>query len=334
MIESYLKTASTGIRMQPCECMKIHFSRIEADSSPEAGTGSSDVDGASRDKVMKFNKIHGLLVGIGLFLNCSVSVQGEEFQRIQNSFLSNGVTAHRGNSGEYPENTLSAFRSAIELGADWIELDIFLSRDGQLVVIHDKTTARVGDKDLNVMHSSYADLLRVDVATDFRRRTGQTIEQCPAARIPLLKDVLLLVKQQSQTRVSIQPKMDCVGEAIGLVKSLQAEAWVGFNDGNLAYMKEVKRLAPLIPVFWDRGGQADIRTDVSIARQNGFEAIVLHHSGVTEENVQWIRNAGLEAGAWTVNEPALMNQLRSQGIQRLYTDDPRLLFMQWKCGNQ
>lgn len=60
-------------------------------------------------------------------------------------FLHNGVTAHRGNSGEFPESTLPAIRSALEIGADWVEVDLFRTRDGQLVVLHDQTTGRVGD---------------------------------------------------------------------------------------------------------------------------------------------------------------------------------------------
>lgn len=90
------------------------------------------------------------------------------------SFLLNGVTAHRGNSGEFPENTMPAFESGIEVGADWIELDILRTRDGQLVVIHDETTSRVGDKMLIVSESTYDELVTVDVASGFRRRTGQT----------------------------------------------------------------------------------------------------------------------------------------------------------------
>ncbi len=58
------------------------------------------------------------------------------------TFLDNGVTAHRGNSAEYPENTLPAFKSGIELGADWIELDVFRTKDGKLGVIHDRGVDR------------------------------------------------------------------------------------------------------------------------------------------------------------------------------------------------
>ncbi len=74
------------------------------------------------------------------------------------AFLRNGVTAHRGNSGEFVENTLPAFQSGIELGADWVELDIFRTKDGQLVVLHDRTTGRVGDKNLVVAESTYEEL--------------------------------------------------------------------------------------------------------------------------------------------------------------------------------
>jgi glycerophosphoryl diester phosphodiesterase len=240
-------------------------------------------------------------------------------------FLHNGVTAHRGNSGEFPENTLPAFASGIELGADWLELDIFRTKDGKLVVIHDRTTERVGDQNVNVAEATYEQLLTVDVATDFRRRTGSSLEQVPVERVPLLEDVLRLVKQQSRTRVSIQPKMDCVAEAVDMVKDLQAEAWVGFNDGNLQYMAAVKRLAPEIPVFWDRGASTDIADDISVAGQHGFESLVLHHSGVTVEKVQQINAAGLEVGAWTVNDGAVMEKLLGMGVERIYTDQPGTL---------
>lgn len=241
------------------------------------------------------------------------------------SFLNNGVTAHRGNSGEHPENTIPAFQSGLDVGADWIELDIFRTKDGQLVVIHDRTTERVSDKNLSVPDSTYSELLNVDVATGFRRNSGKSIEECPAQKIPLLEDVLRLVMKQNRTRVSIQPKMDCVADAVVLVKSLKAERWVGFNDGNLRYMSQVKRLAPEIPVFWDCGADADVDQDVRIAMEHGFEALVLQHNGVTAEKVQKIKSAGLEVGAWTVNDRTQMEKLLDMGVQRLYTDHPRTL---------
>lgn len=241
------------------------------------------------------------------------------------AFLQNGVTAHRGNSGEFVENTLPAFQSGIELGADWVELDIFRTKDGQLVVLHDRTTERLGDKNLVVAESTYEELRAVDVATEFRRRTGKTLAECPPQSIPRLDDVLQLVMKQGRTRVSIQPKMDVVAEAVALVRKLGAERWVGFNDGSLPYMSEVKRLAPELPVFWDRGANTDLDDDIRIARQRGFESLVVHVSGVRPEKVKKIHDAGLEAGAWTVNDRAGMIAMLDMGIDRLYTDQPRQL---------
>lgn len=240
-------------------------------------------------------------------------------------FLQNGVTAHRGNSGAHPENTMPAFRSGVAVGADWIELDIFQTKDGQLVVTHDKTTQRVGDKNLDVANSTFEELKTVDVATDFRKRHQLSKEECPPQQMPLLKEVFKLIKQQHQTRVSIQPKADCVKEAVSLVKRLKMEPWVGFNDGNLNYMSQVKQLAPTIPVFWDRGADTDLDADIKIAKQRGFEALVLNYQGITPEKIQMIKAANLEPGVWTVNDPALMKQLLTQGIERIYTDEPALL---------
>src|SRR5690554_5348047 len=163
-----------------------------------------------------------------------------------------GITAHRGNSSEFPENTIPAFESAIALGVDWAELDIHLTKDGKVVVIHDVNTDRVGDKSLEVATSTYKELLTVDVATGFRNEQNRSSEEIPPQTIPLLEDVLAVFLKQERTKISIQPKADCVGEAIQIIERLEAHHIVGFNDGNLAYMSKVKELAPQIPVFWDR----------------------------------------------------------------------------------
>ncbi len=252
-----------------------------------------------------------------LIATCGIaaSVYGAEF-------LHNGVTAHRGNSGEFPENTLPAFTSGIEVGADWIELDIFKTADEKLVVIHDRTTKRVGDRDLDVVRSSYDELLTVDVAAEFRRVHNLTVEQLPKHTIPLLEDVLRLVMAQNRTRVSIQPKMDCVAEAVELVKRLQGEPWVGFNDGNLTLMAKVKQLAPELPVFWDRG-DSNIDEDIATAKRHGFEALVLNQAVVTQAKIDKIREAGLAAGAWTVNSDSEMRRFLELGVNRIYTDYPK-----------
>ncbi|MFA6562253.1 MAG: glycerophosphodiester phosphodiesterase [Verrucomicrobiia bacterium] len=232
--------------------------------------------------------------------------------------------AHRGNSGDCPENTLAAFQSGIAAGADWIELDVHRTRDGKLVVSHDRITWRVGSRSLVVPESTYEQLRKVDVAADFRRRHGKSLAQCPPQRMPLMEDVLRLVMAQHQTRASIQPKTNCVAEVVAVVRHLGAEAWVGFNDGNVNYMAEAKRLAPTIPVFWDRG-ESDIAADIRTAKQHGFETLVLNERAVTPQKVAQLKQAGLGVGVWTVNDPAAWEQFLAMGVERIYTDHPRRL---------
>ena len=166
-----------------------------------------------------------------------------------------GVTAHRGNSGSYPENTLPAFASAIALGVDWMECDIFKTKDGKIVVIHDAGTGRMGDRNLLVADSTYEELLRVDVATEFRQMHGKSLDECPKGKIPLLEEVIRLTMTQRLTRLSIQPKMDIVDEAVALIREMKAESWIGFNEGSISRVRRVKELAPDLPVFYDTDGR-------------------------------------------------------------------------------
>ena len=239
--------------------------------------------------------------------------------------MRNGVTAHRGNSTDYPGNTIPAFKSAVSLGADWIELDIHRTKDGQIVVIHDASTGSIGDKDLVVSEVTYDELKSVDAAHCFRRAGSLTLTQCPPARIPLLSEVIRLIMQQTETRLSIQPKADCVAEAIAIINELKAGKRVGFNDGSLAMMKEVKEYDKSIPVFWDRSTDTNIDEDICIALEEGFESIVIEDAGITKEKIDKIHKAGLEAGAWTVNDTCRMKSLLLMGVDRIYTDNPGML---------
>ena len=240
-------------------------------------------------------------------------------------FVTNGVTAHRGDSGALPENTMRAFRSALQSGADWIEIDIVETRDGHLVVTHDLRTGRVADRDVAIPETNWVELQKLDVAHGFRTGRGLTTAQCPPARMPLLEEVVDLVRAQKRVRLSIQPKTDSVDKAVAVIGAKNATRWCGFNDGSLAKMARVKELDPRLWVFWDRPATSDVAADIATARKHGFESLVIEHTGVTREKVTRVRKAGLEFGAWTVNEPAKLSALLELGVERIYTDFPRRL---------
>ncbi len=244
----------------------------------------------------------------------------------ESEFLENGVTAHRGFSQKYPENTLPAFREAIRAGADWLECDVYKTKDDRLVVIHDPTTGRIGDRDLRVNDATYDELQKIDAATGFRKKNKLSLQQCPPEKIPLLSEVIAMVRKQQKTRLSLQPKDKfATAEALELIERQGAARWVGFNDGDLKKMCLVKQFDPAIPVFWDRGEKNKVDEDVRIARQYGFESVIIYWPGMTEQKVAALHAAGLKAGAWTINDAAQMKRLLQMGVDRIYTDDPVLL---------
>lgn len=238
----------------------------------------------------------------------------------------NGVTAHRGNAARFPENTLPAFESGLRCGADWLELDVHSSADGQLVVIHDPTTGRTADRDVEVASTPSHELRKLDMSCGFRKAHGLRQSQYPRTRMPLLAEVLDLVMQARAARVSIQPKPDCVAEVVALVRQMGAEAWIGFNDGSSRKLAEARELMPDAPVFLDTGpGGASVEDHVRVALRHGFQSVVMPHRDMTSEAVRRIRDAGLFAGAWTVNDMRQAETLAAWGVQRFYTDCPEAL---------
>ncbi len=234
----------------------------------------------------------------------------------------NGITAHRGDSLRLPQNSLRAFSSANRIGADWIETDVHLTKDGQLVISHNATTGEYCSQNKVIKECTYAELAQLDMAEKFRAQHKLTLEQCPKVTIVRLEEALDLILAEKKARLSIQPKCDCVDQAMALVRQKGALKWVGFNDGNAKWMSRVKELEPSVPVFWDRGRNMDVDKDIAFAKEHGFETLVLFHPEVTPERVQKLKAAGFKVGAWTVNAPAEMRRFLDMGLDRLYTDDP------------
>ncbi|HHZ90777.1 TPA: hypothetical protein EYN65_09685 [Candidatus Poribacteria bacterium] len=243
-------------------------------------------------------------------------------------FFKNGVTAHRGNSAQLPENTMLAFISAVSIEADWIEADIRQTAEGKLIVLHDDDTKRLANRNLSIKNVTYAELEAVDIAYQFRSTNQLTIEQCPKLPVPLLSDVINLMKSQKLTksqhftRLSIHPKVDCIDKVIQLIEDMNAMTWVGFNDSNLRNLKQVKAWNPEISAFWDRPADSDIDDDIEMAREFGVESIIIQHDGITSPKVKSVHSAGLEVGAWTVNDLSTMENLLELGVDRIYTDCP------------
>jgi glycerophosphoryl diester phosphodiesterase len=236
----------------------------------------------------------------------------------------NGITAHRGDSCSFPENSLRAFSAGNSSGADWIETDVRTTSDGKLVLMHNATTEAYCSIKKTVAECTYEELRNLDLAEKFRIEHKLTLEQCPRQEIILLEDALNLILKERKARISLQPKSDCVDQIMEIVRRKGALKWVGFNDMNLKKMARVKELEPSVTVFWDRG-KSDIDEDIKIAKRHGFEYIVLYREAVTSDKVKKLHDAGFKVGVWTENNPNAMEKFLDMGIDRIYTDAPCIL---------
>ena len=199
------------------------------------------------------------------------------------NFLDNGITGHRGNPVEYPENTLPSFADAVAAGVDWIELDVRLSSDNRLIVIHDGTTGRTCDADLLIEQTDSGKLRKLNAASGWNRanHSGHGRKEV----LPFLEEVLELIKTQNRTRVSIQPKVDCVTEICAMLKKMNLTEYAGFNDGDLSVLQKAVTLLPGAAVFYDLHNRQDTIAAIMAAKHYNFTGIVQVKREVCWEDV-------------------------------------------------
>ncbi|EMY77909.1 glycerophosphodiester phosphodiesterase domain protein [Leptospira weilii serovar Ranarum str. ICFT] len=260
------------------------------------------------------------------------------------------VFAHRGFSGEFPENTMIAFQKAIQAKADLIELDVTLSEDREVVVIHDddldRTTKLVG----NVRKFEAEILNELDAGSWFSRKFRKQ-------KVPLLKDVLRLI-QRSKTDLNIEIKstaLDFYGLSQDSNLPLQRNpnpqtptTFVYENESSIEYLilslLDRFQLLPRIVVSsfsWEcleriRNLNPEIKLGVLVGDGSGdvSEAIVfgekikawsIHPSteDASQENLRLISEKNFLSVVYTVNEVEEMKRFLDRGADGLFTNFPK-----------
>lgn len=232
------------------------------------------------------------------------------------------LIGHRGARGEAPENTLSGFRYLQRLGVRAVELDIVVSGDGELVVIHDsfidRTTlghGRVGDM-------TAAELAAVDA-------THRAFPAWPETEgIPGLRAVMEVLAGFEHIQFEVKARTE---DEAQLVAEKFPPLWREFGFGDRAfttsfnphYLEFVRQAAPDIP----RGFlfELDFSLDpVAIARALGCRSLGPHQERCTADLMAQARDAGLLVSTWTVNSPARMRELAAMGVDSVISDVPAL----------
>lgn len=232
------------------------------------------------------------------------------------------IIGHRGASFDAPENTLASFQLAWEQGADAIECDVRLSKDGQIVVIHDSDTIRVAGVDKPVADQTLDELRRLDV--------GRWKDKAFAGkRIPTLEAVLKTVPAGKRIFIEVKCGPSIVPELnrVFQVADLRADqtAIISFSTEVIVTIKEQ---LPAVKAYWcvdvATADLATPRRDL-IAAAQGIRADGLDLSADPTIDADFIRTANaaaLPVYVWTVNDPAVARQLISSGVAGITTDRP------------
>ena len=243
------------------------------------------------------------------------------------------VVAHRGASADAPENTLAAFRLAWEQGADAVEGDFYLTKDQQIVALHDKTTERTSGVNWDVRKQSLARLQTLDVG---KWKGGRFA----GARIPTLKQVCEAISATGRLVLEIKdsprivPYLAAAVEDTPELKALIPDRLIiiAFNDKVVA---ACKKLMPEVKVLWLTGFKTDESTGeitpsigsilgtLARTQADGLDCNAADH--IDEQFAQQLRNAGYEFHVWTVNDPKVAVRFQQLGVDSITTDRPAII---------
>jgi glycerophosphoryl diester phosphodiesterase len=232
------------------------------------------------------------------------------------------VFAHRGASAYAPENTLPAFQLALDQNADGIELDVTLSADGQIVVIHDATIDRTTNGKGPVKRMSYAAIRQFDAGRWFG-------EAFTGIHIPTLDEVLTLVGDRTITNIEIKPfyfpMRKLTGKVAEAVRRHGMENRVILSSFNPRALVMIHKLLPSVPVglLLMPGGLGTLVKSL-FGRSVPYRSLHPHYSAVTPEMIQDAGEMGYKIFAYTVNQAEDMRQLFEMGIDGIITNDPPL----------
>ncbi|EDY83556.1 Glycerophosphoryl diester phosphodiesterase family [Verrucomicrobiia bacterium DG1235] len=252
------------------------------------------------------------------------------------------IVAHRGASADAPENTLPAFQLAWQQGADAIEGDFHLTRDRQIVCIHDDNTSAYSHKKLTVRKTKLADLQALDLL--FPKFTTHSSPLTPY-KIPTLAEVLATVPAGKKLYIEIKSSARIVRHLFATIDAS------GIDPDQLVIIafsarviKKIKSQRPSLKAMWltdirhrSKGAPLEPTPDqiLHTLRRTGADGVSVYaHPHVDSAYFQPIHHAGYQLHVWTVDTPAEAQRWTDLGALSLTTNQPALLLQALKKTNK
>jgi glycerophosphoryl diester phosphodiesterase len=258
------------------------------------------------------------------------------------------IVAHRGASYDAPENTMAATNLAWKQGADAVETDIYLSKDGKIVVSHDKNGKRTAGRDVNFVEITQAEARTLDAGS-------WKDPKFAGEKIPLLEDQIASIPAGKRLLVEIKVGPEIVPELARMLKQKGAtERNITVISFNYESLREVRKQLPRLPTLWLVGHpdpaakKADVKKSdgkktppakrpptvdemIKKAKDAKLTGLDLQHTWpLTDSDLSKIRNAGLELHVWTVNDAEIARRWIKFGVASITTDRPGWLREQLK----
>lgn len=234
------------------------------------------------------------------------------------------IVAHRGASRQAPENTLPAFRLAWESGADAIEGDFHLTKDGHIVCIHDENTKRVSDKNIVIKESTLDELRELDVGAYHDKHYRGTV-------IPTIAEVFSTIPDTKKIYIEIKCGAEIIPKLLEEIKrsGLKREQIVVISL-NPKVIQAFKVEAPRFKALWlselekDTSGKItpSLETVLNTLKQTKADGFSSHKDIISEPFIRSVMENGYEYHVWTVDDLKTANRFNSWGANSITTNVP------------
>jgi glycerophosphoryl diester phosphodiesterase len=233
------------------------------------------------------------------------------------------IVAHRGASAAAPENTVAAVERAIESGAQWIEIDVQETADGEVVVIHDSDLKKIGGVPITVAGSTLGELQQVDIGSWFGPEFSDQ-------RIPTLKQVLQLCKDEIRVNIELKyygAQVQLEKRVAEIVDAAGMADQVVVMSLSLPGIRKMRQVRPQ----WSLGLLSSVAVGDIAALDVDF--LALNAKSTSRHLIRRIHANGKKVMVWTVNDTLGMSSMAARGVDSIITDEPALgvaVMQQWE----
>lgn len=226
------------------------------------------------------------------------------------------IFAHRGFSGRYPENTMLAFEKACEAGADGIELDVQLTKDGEIVIIHDESVLRTTGVEGSVSSFTLEEIKKLDASYIYRGQMG--INPIPTLReyFELVKDKDIVTNIELKTGVLEYPGIE--QKVWDMIREYHLQEKVIISSFNHFSIMRMKELAPLL--VYGLLSETWLIDAGKYVHGLGIPCYHPIYTNLTDQVVKELKQYGLQINTFTVNTREAMLDMKKKGIDRVITN--------------